>query len=434
MSEINIMDFDPSFSIKSYNFTNTAIRRFYDTIDSEQFKDEKKEKIFEYLTGEMEIVPFNDQLKRYLYEKNEMQEAFRSVTNEQYVALILDGFEKNDCLASVGAKTKQEMKRKANRWIAAESVKRESIFQMGFGLDMDDQTISKFLTLVLKEGDFDFYDPKEIVYWHCRRTGKSYAAAEKLLEEYAAEPSDTSVRKDHMWEAMQNTPKLYSAWPPTYDISVQMYRKDHMWEAMQNTPKLYVSTEDGLKKYLHYIKNLNIADKRENRARQVFERLYERAKETIAKHMNRYPDEKEVEPRRFTAGDISAGKIESVLYTEVPVTKNGNMKSFACLKKQFSGKRLSRERISKVLAGKPVERFDLITLIFLIYALDDEKLESGAGPRFSAFVEETNELLMEADMMELYPVNPYEAFILMCVVSEDLIDTFALVWKKSYEE
>ena len=358
MSEINIMDFDPSSSIKSYNFTNTAIRRFYDTIDSEQFKDEKKEKIFEYLTGEMEIVPFNDQLKRYLYEKNEMQEAFRSVTNEQYVALILDGFEKNDCLASVGAKTKQEMKRKANRWIAAESVKRESIFQMGFGLDMDDQTISKFLTLVLKEGDFDFYDPKEIVYWHCRRTGKSYAAAEKLLEEYAAEPSDTSVRKDHMWEAMQNTPKLY------------------------------VSTEDGLKKYLHYIKNLNIADKRENRARQVFERLYERAKETIAKHMNRYPDEKEVEPRRFTAGDISAGKIESVLYTEVPVTKNGNMKSFACLKKQFSGKRLSRERISKVLAGKPVERFDLITLIFLIYALDDEKLESGAGPRFSAFAAE----------------------------------------------
>ena len=54
------------------------------------------------------------------------------------------------------------MKRKANRWIAAESVKRESIFQMGFGLDMDDQTISKFLTLVLKEGDFDFTIRKKL--------------------------------------------------------------------------------------------------------------------------------------------------------------------------------------------------------------------------------------------------------------------------------
>lgn len=28
------------------------------------------------------------------------------MTNEQYVALILDGFEKNDCLASVGAENK----------------------------------------------------------------------------------------------------------------------------------------------------------------------------------------------------------------------------------------------------------------------------------------------------------------------------------------
>ena len=94
-----------------------------------------------------------------------------------------------------------------------------------------------------------------------------------------------------------------------------------MWEAMQNTPKTVCKHGRRTEKYLHYIKNLNIADKRENRARQVFERLYERSKETIAKHMNRYPDEKEVEPRRFTAGDISAGKIESVLYTEVLVTK-----------------------------------------------------------------------------------------------------------------
>ena len=180
MSEINIMDFDPSSSIKSYNFTNTAIRRFYDTIDSEQFKDEKKEKIFEYLTGEMEIVPFNDQLKRYLYEKNEMQEAFRSVTNEQYVALILDGFEKNDCLASVGAKTKQEMKRKANRWIAAESVKREGIFQMVFGLDMDDQTIS--------------CSKREILIFTIRK---------KLFTGIADVPGNLMPRQKNCWKNMQ---------------------------------------------------------------------------------------------------------------------------------------------------------------------------------------------------------------------------------------
>ena len=39
-----------------------------------------------------------------------------------------------------------------------------------------------------------------------------------------------------------------------------------------------------------------------------------------------------------------------------------------------------------------------------------------------------------AGMMSLYPVNPYEAFILMCIVSDDPLDTFAAVCEKSYEE
>ena len=56
------------------------------------------------------------------------------------------------------------------------------------------------------------------------------------------------------------------------------------------------------------------------------------------------------------------------------------------------------------------------------------------GARFTEFVEETNDLLADAGMMTLYPVNPYEAFILMCIVSEDPLDTFAVVWEKSYEE
>ena len=81
-----------------------------------------------------------------------------------------------------------------------------------------------------------------------------------------------------------------------------------------------------------------------------------------------------------------------------------------------------------------MERFDLITLIFLLYALNEDKLSMYAGVRFTEFVEKTNNLLAEAGMMSLYPVNPYEAFILMCIVSADPLDTFAAVWEKSYEE
>ena len=65
---------------------------------------------------------------------------------------------------------------------------------------------------------------------------------------------------------------------------------------------------------------------------------------------------------------------------------------------------------------------------------EEEKLTKSAPARFNEFVDETNDLLIEAGMIELYPVNPYEAFVMMCVVSEDLLDTFAGVWEKSYDE
>lgn len=32
-----------------------------------------------------------------------------------------------------------------------------------------------------------------------------------------------------------------------------------MWQAMQNDPKMYVSSEEGLEKYLHYLKQLGVA-------------------------------------------------------------------------------------------------------------------------------------------------------------------------------
>ena len=147
--------------------------------------------------------------------------------------------------------------------------------------------------------------------------------------------------------------------------------------------------------------------------------------------MNYYPNEFAPVIR---SEDINPAQIENILYTGVAVSDNGNLKAFATLKKQFKSKRLSRVRISGLLAGKTMERFDLITMIFLVYAVNEEKLSEPEGMRFTEFVEETNNLLADAGMMALYPVNPYEAFILMCIVSSDPLDTFAVVWEKSYEE
>lgn len=398
MNSRNILEFDDPKSIRAYNFTLTAMKKFYDIIESEQFREESGQTIFEYLNGVMELVSFKEQLKRFVYVQSGTKEAYNEV---DYVQMILKEFEKNGCVDSSDTKSLQELRRKVKRWVGAESVKRENMFQIGYGLSMDDKKVTEFLTLVLKETDFDFYDPEESIHWYCLHNGKSRKQAEYIKEWYEKVSGDDKVREDHLWEAMRNDPKMY------------------------------LGTEEGLKKYLNYLKNLNVAEKKESKAREVFGKLYRQTQQVVAEHLNRYPD---VNGKKAEPSEINPAKIESVLYSGVEVTDTGNLMPFDKLKKQFKSKRLNRARLNGVLGGKMVERFDIITLAFLIFALDETKLNLCEGERFSEFVEHTNDLLADAGMLELYPVNPYEAFVLMCIVSEDPLDTFASVWENSYED
>ena len=78
-------------------------------------------------------------------------------------------------------------------------------------------------------------------------------------------------------------------------------------------------------------------------------------------------------------------------------------------------------------------RFDLITLNFFIYSqtLDDYP---SVKERYNSFVESTNEILKRCFLGELYISNPYECFVLMCILSEDPLGTYADVWEMSYEQ
>ena len=103
------------------------------------------------------------------------------------------------------------------------------------------------------------------------------------------------------------------------------------------------------------------------------------------------------------------------------------------LNEQFSGKRFSRQHISEVLAGRAgVDRFDLITLNFFIYAGEPDA-HSHIRRRYSSFIESTNALLEQCGMGPLYIANPYEAFVLMCLLAEDPLGTYADVLELSYQ-
>ena len=99
---------------------------------------------------------------------------------------------------------------------------------------------------------------------------------------------------------------------------------------------------------------------------------------------------------------------------------------------QFSGARLNRQHLGDICAGKAqITRYDLITLSFLTFARTIDTYDSRLK-RYSAFIDSTNNVLEESDMGPIYPVNPYESFIMMCILSDDPIGTFSDVWELSY--
>ena len=71
-----------------------------------------------------------------------------------------------------------------NNWLTQASVKRETVFLLGFGLRMSAEDVSDFLTRVLKEQDFDFHNPEEVIYWYCYSKQLPYSKAEEYKENY----------------------------------------------------------------------------------------------------------------------------------------------------------------------------------------------------------------------------------------------------------
>ena len=117
------------------------------------------------------------------------------------------------------------------------------------------------------------------------------------------------------------------------------------------------------------------------------------------------------------------------------VNKMGNLKkmSASILAKHFSQKRFSRQRINSILNHKfPVERFDLITLEFFI--ISQEMQDDDPYNRYHHFLEEIQEILKKCGMSEIYIVNPYECFLLMCLLTDCPLAVFADIWEMSYEE
>lgn len=383
-------EFDCSHSIRDYEFTRRAVHEMNRILDSEAFADMDAEEIFRYLSEEMSIVVFSDYLKRYLYELAEIEEPFSTIPDEVYVDIIRESFKEHHAPFSF-APTTTKPTAIVKRWLKQAASTRETVFLLGFGLRMTDTDVDDFLQKVLMEESFDFSDPRECIFWHCYHNDLPYAKAKEYMNLYEEMPEEGELNQS-------------------------------LWKFMRTNPRMYLPGEEQLPLYLAQLKLYNKEAGNRTAASEEFLLLYEDACRIVGNILS-----------CGKSDDITPADVEKVLCSGIPVTESGNIMkmSASILSRQFDQKRMSRQRITGILSGKiAVERFDLVTLLFLRYA--EEVEPDWPAERYMRYIDEINGILGRCGMMDIYPVNPYEAFVLMCLLSDYPLATYAEVWEQSY--
>ena len=392
---------DFSATVHDYDFTRKAIRHIHKIVNSEDFEDMDVDMIFDLLLNEMEIVSFRDYLKRYIYERVELEEPFRKVPDEVYKEIIMDSFASYRAPHSF-TPTTVKWGMTVKRWLEQENVQRSTIFLLGFGLKMTEEDVSEFLTKVIQEEDFDTSSPRELIFRFCYKKGLPYSKAAEYLDYYQKLDQASLPEESVLWEDA-----------PAGDFSPD--------------------NENELLSLLRRVKTSGMTEQKAGLRRRCFLSLYEKCREIIA---DMYQDDENIQGTKkdWTPEQISPADIEKMLSEGIPLTVNGNLKkmSASLLGRQFRQKRITRQRLDCLLKNEmEADRYDLITLQFFISAQDEEE---DPQERCRNFVDKVNEMLEECGMMKLYPANPFEAFVLMCLLTDIPLLTWYDVWEKSYAE
>ena len=395
---------DLSSSIKSYEYTRHVKYQIHQALSSDDFAGMDARSIFEFVYGKMDIVLFNDYLKRFIYQRAQIGIPFDDVTDKDYISIIRQSFFENSAPASFKS-GKTNISSAARLWLKSESPRRNAIFLLGFGLGMDDSEVHDFLTKALKEESFRFSDPFETIAWFCFHNGHPYSKALELMAYYDGCSPDAKINES-------------------------------LWDAMKHSPKMYIYNEKELRTYLQCIKTTSDMG---NALYEEYFRLHKKLQELIAENYNLTNEDGPV----YEESDITPMTIERILYLETPREKSGNLKkmSASVLSKQFANKRMNRDHIIKVLHKKVVpDRYDLLTILFYLYA-NSIYYGGDSGPdmdeniaRFRDFLDEANAVLKKCGMAGVYPVNPYEAFLLLCLLSDDPMEAYYDVWKYSFQK
>jgi len=87
---------------------------------------------------------------------------YREIDVKEYQSIIIESFTENYTPKSFN-ETTTKLSAMTKNWLTQTSVNRSVVFLLGFGLNMSVSDVSEFLKKVIREHDFNFKDPQEVV-------------------------------------------------------------------------------------------------------------------------------------------------------------------------------------------------------------------------------------------------------------------------------
>ena len=418
------------------DFTDDARESFYGAVDDPYFRDRDCALIYEALRNQLRLVPFGDYLKRYIYSKAELEGDYRQIPLADYQSIIRDSFADHGTPPSF-TPTTARIAALAKNWLTQQTVRRSVVLLLGFGLGMPLEDVNMFLTKALREQMLNPKDPMEVICWYCYRNRYGYPKFERLWQAFQALPADAAGPDELLDERTRGVRGIIQQIRGEEDLLEYLKRLRQGAGGLRQSVTAREAF-DGLyaraQKVAARIIGESEADDRALKARRLREQL------SGSDRLFDYQKNRRVDRERQAAGpvrpeDVTPGDIEAIICAAIPMNRQGNLipAKASELNEQFSGKRFSRQHISDVLSGRAgVDRFDLITLNFFLFA-GDSGIYIHAQRRYSAYIDSMNRILEGCGMGPLYIANPYECFVLMCLLSEDPLGTYADVLEISYQ-
>lgn len=381
---------------------------------------------------------WGDHIKRYIFDCiSDGNMKIEEITREQVVEFIKKAFADNGMKnrGSMDPKGSTTLGSQLEKWLESPVTKisRETCFLFCFGLNMDEDGAAYMLE-VLRKATFNPRDYKEAIYYYCLCNNLQYAGVVRWLNKYEElsmdKPAEGSVRNSDTI-VLENKLKTIASLATEKDFleylsilkRMPVNNKKSKTRAdilKRHCEEFYQCQSDSCEKLDEDLKLLTDIHRAETKSQIMFKK----------KLLNR---------TLFLEGDFTCKKLEECLLrvktdeVKVPAVFEQMVKEKLIELPTFTVKSLEK----KIGSERSIEinREDILMIVFLLCSLGmgDDFVEEGGydyRKRKAEFVYEANLSLEKCGFGDVYLLNPFELFLVSCLLQPKPMEYFLAVWKQ----